>query len=166
MAINVNRVAVGFNCKNYDTAYFTRVAKVCPVSSTAQQDGSFLICKAGGIAWFVAPASTQITSEWANGQYNNTSVGNKCCISEWGVLGSCLSARRYNPTEWFVPSSAQLQNPGYTCRTNWSYDSPYFWSSTQSDASNACFVLLINSTGYIRSKASQYCVRAFRCVTY
>ena len=174
MAINVNRVAVGFNCKNYDTAYFTRVAKVCPVSSTAQQDGSFLICKSGGLAWFVSPASTQISSAWANGQYNNVDSGDKCCISEWGVLGNCLSALRYVPTEWFVPSVDLLVNPFFECRGCWggtTVGNPSYWSSTQcgSYTCRACRIVFQFPSGSPTSyllKCIALSVRAIRCVTY
>ena len=174
MAINVNRLVVGFNCNLYNTAYFTRVAKSCPVSPTAPQvDGSFLICKAGGLAWFVAPASTQITSAWANGCYQNINTTSKCCISEWGVLGNCLSAIGYTPTEWFIPSYAQLLNPGWVCRTNWgSLDGVSIWSSTQcgGDGNRACrvdFNSNLNCCGIGYSdKSNGLSVRAFRCVTY
>jgi hypothetical protein len=65
-----------------DPYFFASVC--CPVGTTLT-DGSKLICKAGGTAWFVAPTSTQLSSQWANGQYNSTNDGNKCCISEWGT---------------------------------------------------------------------------------
>ena len=142
-------------------------ARSCPVGTTLA-DGSRLICKAGGVAWFVAPASTQIGSQWAGGQYNSTAVGNKCCVSEWGVLGSCLSARRYNPTEWFVPSSAQLQNPGYTCRTNWGFCSNYYWSSTETNFNTAWATDFTDGStfNFFGKTEGTFCVRAFRCVTY
>ena len=54
----------------------------CPAGTTLL-DGSRIICKAGGTAWIVAPASTQVGSTWAGGQYNSTAVGDKCCICEW-----------------------------------------------------------------------------------
>ena len=96
---------------NKDPYFF---AARCSAVGATLIDGSRLICKAGGVAWFVAPASTQIGAQWANGQYNSTSVGTKCCISEWGTLGACLSANvcLYDATQWFVPTIAQLQNPG------------------------------------------------------
>ena len=175
MAINVNRLVVGFNCNLYNTAYFTRVAKSCPVIPTAPQvDGSFLICKAGGLAWFVAPASTQIDSEWANGTYNNITAnpGTRCCISEWGVLGSCLNARGYVSTEWFVPTQDQLVNPGWICRTNWGQNSVSvgFWASNQSDSANANRLYFVpdnvSCRKCVQNKATIDGVRAFRCVTY
>ena len=165
MALNVNRVTLGFNYKNYDTAYFSRVAKACPVSSTALVDGSFLICKAGGLAWFAAPASTQINSQWANGQYNTTTVGDKCCISEWGTLSTILSNAGYTPTEWFVPTQAQLQNPGYVCRTNWGSSLVPYWSSTDAGGCCAGTVCFQSGTNGLNFKCALTPVRAFRCVT-
>ena len=167
MAINVNRVTLGRN-KFFDTTYFTSIAS-CPVSSTPFADGSFLICKEGGVAWFVAPNSTQFISEWANGQYNNTLVGDKCCISEWGVLGSCLSSVGYISTEWFIPTKAQIQNPGYCCRVNWGDTSSNYWTSTETVAACACLVSFITANvggGYTNVKSCPFSVRAFRCVTY
>ena len=167
MSINVNRVTLGFNSNSYNTAYFTRLAKSFPASSTPLGNGSFLICKAGGLAWFVAPTSTQLSSQWANGSYNNNIAGDKCCISEWGILSANLSACRYNPTEWFVPSSAQLSNPGFVCRNNWDpIPAPNYWSSTEINATDAYCVFFDNGLPCVSSKSTIRCVRAFRCVTY
>jgi hypothetical protein len=78
--------------------------KLCPVG-TATRDGARLICKAGGIGWFVAPSSTQVSSLWAGGQYNSTEVGNKCCISEWVAACNALIAGGVECVNcWFVPS--------------------------------------------------------------
>ena len=150
---------------NRDPYFF---AAVCSAVGATLVDGSFLICKAGGVAWFVAPASTQITSQWANGQYNSTAVGNKCCVSEWGTLGSLLSANVccYAATEWFVPSQAQLQNPGYICSTNWGSPGQGFWSSTESSATNAVDVDFNGNNATSPPKSGSACVRAFKCVTY
>jgi len=169
MVIAVNRVALGFNCKSLNSEYFARVAKSCPVSSTALVDGSLLICKAGGVAWFVAPTSTQLCVQWANGTYNGINTTAKCCISEWGVLGARLSNIGYNPTEWFVPTENQLVNPGWVCRTNWgSLEGIEFWSSTNVCSGCACRVYF----GFgccirgFTNKEYGLQVRAFRCVTY
>ena len=152
---------------NKDPYFF---AAVCSAVGATLIDGSRLICKAGGVAWFVAPPSTQIGGAWANGQYNSTAVGDKCCVSEWGTLSACLSANVYNyvATEWFVPTSAQLSNPGYICRVNWGSPTAGFWTSQESDATQAinfCFSGPPDSAFSI-SKTLPRCVRAFRCVTY
>ena len=130
-------------------------------------DGSKIICVGGGAAWIVAPASTQVSSTWAGGQYNSTLVGNKCCISEWSGLQTALTNAGFNPSDWFVPSSAQLQNPGYVCRTQWdSFSAALYWSSTEFNATGACNVNFTNGIAGTNSKTGTCCVRAFRCVTY
>jgi len=138
----------------------------CPAGTTLL-DGSRIICKAGGTAWIVAPACTQVSSSWAGGQYNTTEVDDKCCICEWSCLEKQLIKCGFNPCDWFVPSYTQLQNPGYACRTNWdSFSAAGYWSSTEINATDAYTVLYTNGGAGSTSKAFARCVRAFRCVTY
>ena len=163
-------------------------AAVNSPAGTALIDGSRLICKAGGKAWFVAPSTTQISSKWANGTYNGIELGfdcQKCCISEWGILGSCLSTYIYNyvPGEWFVPCSALLSDPGAVCRSKWDSFCPnaLYWSSSEArdfyyygfacrpsagNAYNVCFCP--GNPGLVGQscKNTCLCVRAFKCVTY
>jgi NAD(P)-dependent dehydrogenase (short-subunit alcohol dehydrogenase family) len=130
-------------------------------------DGSTIICVAAGIAWIVAPSCTQVSSAWAGGQYNSTSVGSKCCISEWSALETRLISCGFTPSDWFVPSRSQLQNPGYVCRTKWdSFSSTYYWSSTEISATDGGCMSYTNGTCGGASKACSLVVRAFRCVTY
>jgi hypothetical protein len=148
--------------------YYACFAKCNDVGSTTF-DGSRLICKAGGIGWFVAPSSTQVIGQWAGGQYNSTAVGNKCCISEWSALETALEnrSRPIDSTKWFVPSITQLNNPGFVFRTNWdSFDASIYWSSTEFNATLACRQFFCNGNLTTGSKANSYRVRAFRCVTY
>jgi hypothetical protein len=148
--------------------YYACFAKCNDVGSTTF-DGSRLICKAGGVGWFVAPSSTQVTGPWAGGQYNSTAVGNKCCISEWSALQTALEnrSRPIDSTKWFVPSITQLNNPGYVCRTNWdSFDAANYWSSTEANAAHACRQGFSNGVIDANGKALSFRVRAFRCVTY
>ena len=149
--------------------YYACFAKGNTVGSTTY-DGSRLICKSGGIGWFVAPSSTQVLSSWAGGQYNSTAVGDKCCISEWSTLETALTNAGFTPTDWFVPSGGaggQLNNPGYVCRTNWdSFDACTYWSSTEFNATNACYQYFVNGAIGIFTKTVSGRVRAFRCVTY
>jgi hypothetical protein len=149
-----------------DDKHYCAIAKCCPVG-TATRDGARLVCKSGGIGWFVAPSSTQVTVPWAGGQYNSTAVGNKCCISEWSALETALTNAGFTPTCWFVPSISQLNNPGYVCRTQWdSFDAASYWSSTEGDATIACRQLFGTGVLDATSKAFSFRVRAFRCVTY
>jgi len=135
----------------------------CPEGTTLL-DGSRIICKAGGTAWIVAPACTQVSSPWAGGQYNSTAVGDKCCICEWSTLETQLINCGFNPCDWFVPSCAQTQNPGSVCSSYWdSYPTACYWSSTEVDATLAALAP-IRLSGW--SKAFCTDVRAFRCVTY
>ena len=130
-------------------------------------DGSKIICVGGGAAWIVAPASTQVSSTWAGGQYNSTLVGNMCCISEWSGLQTALTNAGFNPSDWFVPSSAQLQNPGYVCRTQWdSFSVTKMWSSTEFNDTKARVVYFGSGSAGCPIKSTTCCVRAFRCVTY
>jgi hypothetical protein len=144
----------------------------CPVG-TALPDGSRIICKAGGTAWIVAPCSTQVSSAWIGGQYpgicvTTTYLGRDFSqVCEWSGLQSCLITSGFNPCDWFVPSVAQLCNPGYTCRSQWdTCSSTCYWSSTEGSAPNACNVRFNIGDMSCNTKTIAGCVRAFRCVTY
>jgi hypothetical protein len=142
------------------------LVSACP-EGTYLPDGSTIICKEGGTAWIVAPSCTQVGSQWAGGQYNSTEVGDKCCVYEWSGLETQLINCGFNPGDWFVPSVSQLQNPGYVCRTNWdSFSATNYWSSTEVNATCACFVRYTNGSASTSGKAGTFCFRAFRCVTY
>jgi hypothetical protein len=131
----------------------------------ALPDGSRIICKAGGVAWIVAPACTEVVSTW-NGT-TDTLVGDQCCVSSWATLCSQLISCGFNPDDWFVPSYTQLQNPGYVCRTKWdSFSAAFYWPSTEIDATSACLVSYTNGSPNGGIKTSCRYVRAFRCVTY
>jgi hypothetical protein len=141
------------------------VVSTAPVGSTLP-DGSRLICKAGGTAWIVAPANTQVGQSWNND--TSTLVGNKPCVCDWPTLNTCMISRGFNPSVWFVPSFAQLQNPGYVCRTQWdTISATTYWSSTESNANGAGCVCFTNGNAcFAGFKPFTACVRAFRCVTY
>ena len=139
----------------------------CPVGTTLP-DGSRVICKAGGTVWIVAPNCTQVSSQWAGGQYNTTQVGSKCCICEWPGLNTQLINRGFNPCDWFVPNISQLNNPGYVCRAQWdTYISTIYYSSTEVSSTTAS--ALNFSGGAIGSVVSgwfvdRYGTRAIRIV--
>ena len=141
------------------------LAIACPAGTTLP-DGSRIICKScGGSAWIVAPCSTQVSATW-NGT-TTCSVGNKPCVSDWPTLNTALLNNGFNPCDWFVPSCAQLVNPGYCCRTQWDPSSACYWSSTECSATLAYFVFFTGGSGTnYSSKTNAFCVRAFRCVTY
>ena len=137
----------------------------CPVG-TVLPDKSAVICRAGGVAWIVAPATTEVGATW-NGTTTEL-VGNKCCVCDWSTLCSALISAGLNPGDWFVPSCSQLLNPGYVCRTNWdSFSAVCYWSSTEYTATSAYCVNFFNGTA--NASTSKTCIRnirAFRCVTY
>ena len=150
-----------------DDKHYCAIAKCCPVGTTTR-DGAVLICKSGaGTGWFVAPSSTQVEGQWAGGQYNSTQVGDKCCISEWSTLETSLTNAGFTPTDWFVPSITQLNNPGYICKTYWdSFDAAGYWSSTEVSSTNACVQSFRFGIISSNDKTLSDRVRAFRCVTY
>ena len=143
----------------------TNLPSICPVGTTLP-DGSKIICKAGGTAWIVAPSCTQATSAWAGGQYNATLVGDKCCVSEWPQLQSLLLSCGFNPSDWFVPSCSQINNPGFVCRSQWDSFSSSYWSSTESSLNSSLCISM--STGALSQsvKGTSLPVRVLRTVTY
>ena len=117
-------------------------------------EGGFLICKASPLRWVVSPRSAEVSRTWYLRNDANTTAQS---------VSGC--------TGWFVPTSAQLQNPGYCCRSFWGpspcYSSPKgYWSSTEFDGSDACAVFFNGGNANGVHKPYTGCVRAFRCVTY
>jgi len=116
---------------------------------TTLSDGSSLICKSNGVAFFVAPSASQVGRSW----YNR----NDAVITAQSCTGC---------TDWFVPSCSQLIT-GYNCRSFWnSYASANYWSSTEPNANNAWRVFFGNGSVGYDLKTLTFCVRALRCVTY
>jgi hypothetical protein len=138
---------VGGNNAIINTYDFTTV-DVPPLGDA--YEGGFLICCSGSVYWIVAPNTSEVSRTWYLRNDANTRAQQ---------VSGC--------TGWFVPTRPQLQNPGYTCRTFWdSFSSTGYWSSTEGTATAACIVCFTNGLAICRDKASTYCVRAFRCVTY
>jgi len=127
-------------------------AESCSLGACIPQlGGSRIICKNGGIAWLVAPISTEVSRTWY-------------CREDAVTRAIAVTSLT---TGWFVPTLGQLQNPGYLCRSFWdSYSSTLYWSSTETFANGAYFVYFTNGTAYGTNKTYTGCVRAFRCVTY
>ena len=139
---------VGLNTTGADTHSFETAAPA--VGSPF--GGGFLICKSSPVRWVVSPRSAEVSRTWFLRNDANTTAQS---------VSGC--------TGWFVPTRAQLQNPGYICRSFWGPSpcySDFYWSSTETDATLACGVLFTNGAAYNGFKPSTYCVRAFRCVTY
>jgi hypothetical protein len=140
---------VGLNTAGADTHSFTTVDPNLGDS----YEGGFLICKASPLRWIVSSYSAEVSRDWHSRNDANTTAQS---------VSGC--------TGWFVPTRAQLQNPGYCCRSFWGpspcYAPQRYWSSTESTAYNACDVSFGNGDANpYRKNATNY-VRAFRCVTY
>jgi hypothetical protein len=115
-------------------------------------EGGFLICKASPVRWVVSPRSAEVSRDW---YLRGDSVTTAQSVS--GCTG------------WFVPTTAQLQNPGFCCRSFWGpspcYSEAQYWGA----AGGAWFSAAINLTDgspFPQTNANTQCVRAFRCVTY
>ena len=116
-------------------------------------DGGTLICKSGGNLWIVAPSSSEVTRVGL--------VAGDAVTQATNVTGK---------TGWFLPSLAQLQNPGYVCRDNWdSYNANYYWSSTGGFADSRCALNFANGVGcaFNQCRADfNFFGRAFKLLTY
>jgi hypothetical protein len=137
------------------------VAARCPVGTITPSDGSFLICKASGQAWFAAPTSTQVSSAWG---------GSSGAVSEWSTLNAAMICANLTPSDWFVPGITLLQNPAHACKSYWSY-CPTWYHATTLLTGNClvnCFINMADGSviGGLCDRTCPRCVRAFRCVTY
>ena len=113
------------------------------------EDGSIVLQKSNGMALLVAPKSTEVKSTWSK---------------EFSEVVEVLKEQGFNPSQWFIPTKEQLQLAYETIPNEFS--STTYWSSTEFNATHACFVLFHIGIAYSYNKANTYCVRAFRCVTY
>ena len=134
--------------------------------------GFFICCGPSTNKWFVAPVSAEVTRTWDN----NANAATVACTCS----GNC---------GWFVPTCAQLINPGACCKSNWdSFTAAAYWSSTAGPTHSGihsginCFrehahpysnpynnnpnglrVDLSNDAGATLAKPCSCRVRAFRC---
>ena len=138
-----------------NTYNFTTKSAFTPPPLGSSTEGGYLVCNASNNMWIVAPTSTQVRRIW------NCRNDTLCYANSGGCSG------------WFVPSRAQLQNPGYACRTHWDdYDcGPHYlhglyWSNTECDGHRAWAVQFNFTNSPTAYKTANFRVRAFRCVTY
>jgi hypothetical protein len=113
------------------------------------EDGSIVLQKSNGLALLVAPKSTEVEAKWSK---------------EFPEVFKALKSQGFNPSQWSVPTKEQLKL-AYRNVPN-EFSSTYYWSSTEYNATNACYVYFNNGSAFNGIKAGTYCVRAFRCVTY
>ena len=146
-----------------NTYNFTTETELTWPDLGAEGEGGNLICAASSIRWIVAPYSTNVKRIWnSRNDAITTANANAAC------------------GDWFIPSCAQLKNPGYQCRAYWdtfcaSYSTRY-WSNTQSTNPDYAGVpgglanvkWNIQRSGLMHSHmiTHSFCVRAFRCVSY
>jgi hypothetical protein len=115
-------------------------------------EGGFWICKQGlNIAWIVAPSQAEVSRCWS-------------CTANANTVAQQVSGC----TGWFVPTVAQLQNPGYICRNNWdSFSTTEYW--TTAAFNTVSFTTgVVGLPGPLAPVAITFigCVRSFRCVTF
>jgi hypothetical protein len=114
--------------------------------------GGTVICISGATKWIAAPSSSQISRSWYSRAQAITTAQQ-------------VSGR----SGWFIPSCAQLQNPGSNCRSFWDGNGTY-WSDTRGTPSPSYSnVPMINVNTNTASTGWGGCdrfIRAFRCVTY
>jgi hypothetical protein len=113
------------------------------------EDGSIVLQKENGLALLVAPKNTEVEAAWSK---------------EFSEVFEALKSQGFNPSQWFIPTKEQLilayrNIPG-------EFSSTLYWSSTEFNASNACYVSFNDGCARNSFKTSTLCVRAFRCVTY
>lgn len=115
--------------------------------------GFFICCGPSSNKWFVAPYCTEVVRSWYD-RADAVTVANSC-------MGAC---------GWFVPSCAQLINPGSCCFTFWDcFCCNGYWSDTQNIGYNAWHVYIpsaspsLGGPGDHIKKPAPRKVRAFRC---
>jgi hypothetical protein len=113
------------------------------------EDGSIVLKKENGLALLVSPQSTQVEAKWSK---------------EFPEVFEALKSQGFNPSQWSVPTKEQLQL-AYSNIPN-KFSSTIYWSTTESNATVACYVYFINGYAYNLNKTNTARVRAFRCVTY
>ena len=135
-----------------NTYNFTTESDVPPLGGA--YEGGYLICCSGGNLWIVAPQSTQVARSW----YNRNDA-----VTTANANAACGN--------WFVPSCAQMKNPGGVCKTYWdSYSNHVFdryWTNTAHHSTYYAHEFCFNSCcASIAARSSNNHVRAFRCVSY
>ena len=118
-------------------------------------EGGYLICCSSNTYWIVSPSSTEVCRSWY-------------CRNDSNIRANQVSGC----AGWFVPSCAQLKNPGYTCRTHWdSHDGVYgninsYWSNTGYTTSAAWGYNFTTGENTAYDKPYAFPIRSFRCVAY
>jgi len=139
-----------------NTYNFTTESDVPPLGG-GPFEGGYLICCSGGNYWIASPPSTNITRCW---WARNDII---TCANASAACG-----------DWFIPSCAQLKNPGYQCRGYWGADSWWYWSDTRGSNQYYGWATFFGNpyNSHSRGDSRQFHrghtfnLRAFRCVSY
>jgi hypothetical protein len=115
------------------------------------EDGSIVLKKENGLALLVAPASTEVVCSWSK---------------EFPEVFEKLRSQGFNSSQWFIPTQEQLNLAYENPEVRRNFSSACYWSSTETNTTNACKQLFRNGSLGPSSKTYSLRVRAFRCVTY
>ena len=113
------------------------------------EDGCIVLKKENGLALLVAPSSTDVRATWSE---------------KFPEVFKKLEEHGFNPSQFFIPTKEQLNLAYKTIPEN--FASTLYWSSTEFNATCACFQSFGNGNIFSFSKTLACCVRAFRCAVY
>ena len=133
-----------------NTYNFTTEPNIPPLGNAFE--GGYLICCSSSTLWIVSCSQYEVTRQW----FERNDASSRATLS--GCSG------------WFIPTCAQLKNPGYQCRTHWdSYcTNRGYWSNTccAFGSNSACAINFNTGTNCHATRGTILSVRAFRTVAY
>lgn len=137
---------VGINTDNADSYSFT----VRPFGLGSEYEGGYLICCSGGTQWIIAPDSAEV---------ERTYYARCDAVTRAEAVAAC--------GDWFLPSTSQMQNPGYVCREYWGcVNTGFYWWNPTHVGLYAYGVRFNDGTVNYSWQASPQKARAMRCVAY
>jgi len=113
------------------------------------EDGSIVLKKENGLALVVAPKSTEVHCKWSK---------------EFSEVYDKLYSEGFTPSQWFIPSVEQLKLAYKEIPDE--FNKKCYLSSSESNASSACFVDFLNGVHCNYSIRNTSSIRAFRCISY
>jgi hypothetical protein len=113
------------------------------------EDGCIVLQKSNGLALLVSPKSTEVRTTWSR---------------EFPEVFNKLEEEGFNPSQFFIPTKEQLNLAYKTIPQH--FAGAFYWSSTEVNATNACYQSFSSGGVSNFNKAGTRCVRAFRCVMY
>lgn len=111
------------------------------------EDGSIVIKKSDGLALLMSPKNTEYYYRWSK---------------DFKEVFSQIKSQGFNPSQWFVPTTHQLQIAMKTVPDEFLYLG--YWSSEQHCNKTSKVVSRFNISSV--NKDVYVLVRLFRCVTY